>query len=297
MNNLLDRTDLIQDWLATNGPTYLLRFCGAVLVFILGRWLAGLLSKWFSVAMRRSHVDETLVRFFGHCVYIVVIVVVVLASLDMVGVQTTSIVAMIGAAGLAIGLAMQGSLANFAAGVLIIFFRPFRVGDFITAADASGVVEEIGIFTTQLRNADGRTIIVPNSRVTGGNIINYMSHDARRLELTVTVSLTDDPGVAKAAIERAVKDVPQVLPEPKAIVGINRFVDLGMEFAICPWVNFRDEYAAKFALNEAILRELDAAGCTVSSPALTWLNGFDQAKTLKKGRATGQSSALASSAR
>ncbi len=289
LDQLLDKLDFIRDWFVVNGLNYSLRLCGALVLFIVGRWLASAAAKAMTAALRKSHLDETLVRFFANVANVLVILVVVLASLDLVGVQTTSIIAMIGAAGLAIGLAMQGSLSNFAAGILIIFFRPFQVGDFISAADANGLVEDINIFTTTLRMADNRAIIVPNARITAGNIINFMAQDARRLEMSVVVSYFDNPATAKAAIERVLAAEPLVLAEPKAVVGINRFVDFGAEFAIWPWVKLRDEFTARFALNEAIMRELEAAGCTIPTPAATWLGTSDQVRAAKR-PATGEQS-------
>jgi small conductance mechanosensitive channel len=203
------------------------------------------------------------VRFTTHGVNLLVLVAVVLACLDLVGVQTTSIVALIGAAGLAIGLAMQGSLANFAAGMLIIFFRPFRVGDFIAAADTSGTVEEISIFTTHLCTPDNRSVIVPNARITNGNIVNHTARDRRRIELKVCIGYDADVQAARSIIESVLTSEPRILSEPKPVVGLMTLGETSVELAVWMWVRLKDELEVKFAVNEALKRELEHGGCAI----------------------------------
>jgi small conductance mechanosensitive channel len=161
--------------------TYGLSVLAVILMVVVGRWLASVLSLWIERAMERAQVDPTLTRFVKHLSYMGLLVFVALSALSQLGIQTTSFIAVLGAAGLAVGLALQGSLANFAAGVLMIIFRPFQVGDFIEAAGTSGMVQEIQIFNTILNTADNRRIIIPNASITTGNITNYSANDTRRL--------------------------------------------------------------------------------------------------------------------
>lgn len=207
--------------------------------------------------------DETLVRFFGHVISITVIVVAVLASLDLIGVHTTSLVAILGAAGLAIGLAMQGSLSNFAAGVLIVLFRPFRVGDVVDIAANSGRVAEISIFTTTLQTLDNRQIIIPNSSITTGIITNHTVSKTRRLEILLFVGYKQDLKIAREAVMRVIENEKRVLTEPKPVVGVSKLNETGVDLLVWAWVTFDDLNELteiKLKLNEAFKHELVAAG-------------------------------------
>jgi small conductance mechanosensitive channel len=253
-------------WLATQGLEFLLGLVSAAVIFVVGRWLTGRLSRLVGRGLERAKVDATLRAFLVRIVQVLLLVVVVLAALDRLGVKTTSLVAIIGAAGLAIGLAMQGSLSNFAAGVMIIFFRPFRAGDFIDAGGVKGIVEEISIFHTHLRTPDNLKVIVPNAQVNGGAITNFSAKDTRRCDFTVGVSYEDDLKVAKEAIWGVLRADARILQDPAPIVGVMNLGESAVEIVIWPWVKAGDFLAVKFDLNEGVKAALEAAGCTIPYP-------------------------------
>lgn len=265
-NALVSLFEPVKLWLATQGLEFFLRLVTAVLIFLIGRWIAARLCRFFDRGMERGHVDPTLRSFLVRIVQVLLLVVVVLAALDRVGVKTTSLVAIIGAAGLAIGLAMQGSLSNFAAGVMIILFRPFKVGNFIDAGGVKGIVEEISIFHTHLRTPDNLKVIVPNSQINGGTITNFSAKDTRRCDMTVGVSYDDDLKAAQAAIWRVLNADERILKDPAPIVGVMNLGESSVDIVVWPWVKAPDFLAVKFHLNEAIKAELEAAGCSIPYP-------------------------------
>jgi small conductance mechanosensitive channel len=174
----------LQEW----GAFYGLKIVAAIIVLIVGRWTAKAISKLVKRLLTKRNVDPTLISFVGNVAYIALLTFVVIAALAQLGIQTTSFIAIIGAAGLAVGLALQGALANFAAGFLMIIFRPFKTGHYIEGAGVAGVVEEIHVFTTQLRTPDNKTVIIPNAKLMGDNIINYSAKGSRRVDLLIGVS-------------------------------------------------------------------------------------------------------------
>jgi small conductance mechanosensitive channel len=216
--------------------------------------------------MTKGKVDETLVKFVGNITYVVLIVIVVIAALNQLGVQTTSFIAIIGAAGLAIGLALQGSLANFAAGVLMIIFRPFKLGDYVEGAGAAGTVEEISIFTTHLKSPDNKTIIIPNAKITGDNIINYSAKDSRRLDLVFGVSYNDDLQKVKAVLYDILKNDDRILKDPAPTIGVLELADSSVNFAVRPWVRTGDYWTLFFDLKEKIKERFDAEGISIPFP-------------------------------
>ncbi len=263
---LADIIATLKTWLATQGLAFGLRLLAAVAIFVIGRWVAGALSRGFGRLLDRAKVDPTLSGFFVRVVQVLLLVVVVLAALDQVGVKTTSLVTILGAAGLAIGLAMQGSLSNFAAGVMIIIFRPFKVGNFIEGGGVKGIVEEISIFHTHLRTPDNLKVIVPNSQINGGAITNFSAKDTRRCDLTFSVSYSDDLKVAQETIWKVLKSDERILQDPAPIVGVMNLGASGIDIVVWPWVKSSDFLPTKFFLNETIKRELEAAGCTIPFP-------------------------------
>jgi small conductance mechanosensitive channel len=258
--------DAVQIWLATEGLAFLLRLLAALLIFLIGKWVARFISGLISGALTRAKVEPTLGRFLTRIAYTVLIVVVAMAALDMVGVKTTSMIAIIGAAGLAIGLAMQGSLSNFAAGVLIIIFRPFKIGDFIEAGGVKGIVEEISIFTTNLRTPDNLGVIVPNSAITGGSITNFAAKDTRRCDLKFGIAYDDDIAAAKKAIWDVLNADPRILKDPAPTVGVMELADSSVNIVVWPWVARADFLQVKFDLNERIKAALESAGCSIPFP-------------------------------
>jgi small conductance mechanosensitive channel len=252
----------LQEWAAF----YSLKIVAAVAIFIVGRWIAKLLRNLVERIMTKGKVDETLVKFVGNITYVVLIVIVVIAALNQLGVQTTSFIAIIGAAGLAIGLALQGSLANFAAGVLMIIFRPFKLGDYVEGAGAAGTVEEISIFTTHLKSPDNKIIIIPNAKIIGDNIINYSAKDSRRLDLVFGVSYNDDLQKVKAVLYDILKNDDRILKDPAPTIGVLELADSSVNFAVRPWVRTGDYWTLFFDLKEKIKERFDAEGISIPFP-------------------------------
>jgi small conductance mechanosensitive channel len=245
---------------------YGLKIVGAVIIFLVGRWIARLLSNLAGKALIRAKMDETLVRFIKDLSYVGMLVFVILAALAKIGIQTASFIAVLGAAGLAIGLALQGSLANFAAGVLMLIFKPMRVGDFVEAGGAKGSVKEVGIFTTILNSPDNVRIIVPNAQVMGGNISNYTVNGTRRVDLVIGVSYEDDLKKAQKAIEKVLAADERILPEPATVVAVSELADSSVNFVVRPWVNGSDYWPTYFDLTAKIKVALEKDGLTIPFP-------------------------------
>ncbi|MBW2248972.1 MAG: mechanosensitive ion channel [Deltaproteobacteria bacterium] len=219
---------------------YGLKVIAAVVVFVVGRWIAKGLTKFAENVMNKRQVDPTILSFVANMTYIALLVFVVLAALGQLGIQTTSFIAIIGAAGLAIGLALQGSLANFAAGFLMIIFRPFKVGDFIEGAGVAGTVEVIQIFTTQLNTPDNKTVIIPNAALTAGNITNYSAKGTRRVDLVFGIGYGDDIDHAKKVIMDVLAREERILKDPATTIGVVELADSSVNFAVRPWVTADD---------------------------------------------------------
>ena len=216
--------------------------------------------------MSRSNVDETLVTFVANLAYMGLMALVVISALGQVGVNTTSFAALIAAAGLAIGFALQGSLGNFAAGVMLILFRPFNVGDFIEAAGVAGVVEEVQVFATRMRTGDNKTIIVPNGQITGGSIINYSAKDTRRVDLVFGIGYSDDLQKAKAILNEIVSADERVLADPEPVIAVLELADSSVNFAVRPWVKTGDYWGVFFDLQEKVKLEFDRQGVSIPFP-------------------------------
>ncbi len=239
---------------------------GAVATLVLGWFGAKILRSLVGRGMRRAQVDEILIRFVANLVYSGVMVLVVIAVLGRLGVNTTSFAAVIAAAGLAIALAFQGSLSNFASGVLVMIFRPFSVGDFIEAGGVSGVVEEVQIFTTSLKTPDNRAIVLPNSQVTGGAITNYSAKDVRRVDLVFGIGYGDDMRRAKAVMERVLAAEGRVLQDPEPTVAVSELADSSVNLVCRPWVRTEDYWPVYFDLTEAMKTAFDAEGLSIPFP-------------------------------
>ncbi len=241
-------------------------FLAAVAIFVVGRWFAKWLAGLSEKAMTRMEIDPTLIGFVRKLVYVMLLTFVVMAAIAQLGIQTTSFIAVLGAAGFAIGLALQGSLANFAAGVLLIIFRPFKVGDFVEAAGISGVVEALQIFTTTLRTGDNKTIIVPNGQIGSGIIINYSTKDTRRVDLTFGVGYGDDLDHVRNVIEQVLDEDDRILDDPPYTIAVSELADSSVNFAVRPWVRSGDYWPVFFALNEAIKKRFDKEGISIPYP-------------------------------
>ena len=252
----------MQEWIALYG----LKVLAALVIIVIGRFAAGGIRSLVRRLLQRSRVDEILVSFTGSVIYVAIIAFVIIAALGQLGVQTASFIAVIGAAGLAVGLALQGSLANFAAGVLMIIFKPFKVGDFIEGGGVLGVVEAIGIFTTELKSPDNKKIIVPNAKMTGDNIVNYSAKDLRRVDIVAGVSYADDIDKVKSILRDILSNDDRVLKDPAPMICVLELADSSVNLAVRPWVKTADYWDVFFATQESIKKRFDAEGITIPFP-------------------------------
>ena len=238
----------------------------ALLVFIVGRWIAKLLTKGLEKVMIKGKVDQMLVSFLSNIAYAALLAVVVLAALEQLGVNTTSALAILGAAGLAVGLALKDSLSSFAAGVMLIIFRPFKLGDFVEAGGVSGVVEEIRIFHTVLKTGDNREITMPNAQIYSGTIINYSARDTRRIDLVIGIGYDDDIKKASDLLKQVLEADASVLKDPAPTVMLLELGASSVDFAVRPWVKSGDYWGTRAALLEAIKTTFDREGISIPYP-------------------------------
>ena len=238
----------------------------ALAIFIIGKWVARKLGSAVTKLLEKGSGDPMLVRFVGNIVYFALLTFVILAAIAQMGVQTTSFVAALGAAGFAVGLALQGSLGNFAAGILLLAFRPFRVGHFIEGAGTAGTVEEVHIFNTILRTPDNKSIVIPNSQLTSGTITNFTAKTERRVDLTFGVSYSDDIDKVKAVIREVMAEDDRILPEPAPVVGLMSLGESSVDFVVRPWVKSENYWPVLFDLNERMKKRFDAEGISIPFP-------------------------------
>ncbi len=239
---------------------------GAILVFIIGKMIAKALTGVARKVMKKGDMDETIIKFLGNIVYGILFAFVVIASLSQLGVETTSLAAIFAAAGLAIGLALQGSLSNFAAGVLIIAFRPFKVGDYVEIAGVEGDVEEVSIFTTTLNSKDNKTVIVPNGQVTDGVITNFTNQSTRRVDMVFGIGYGDDIKKAKDVLKSIVDDNPLILDNPGTDLFVSELADSSVNFTLRPWVKTEDYWTVFGEVHEAVKLRFDAEGISIPFP-------------------------------
>ena len=240
----------------------------ALAIFIIGRFIAKVLVNIAKKIMTKAKIDAILVNFIGSIISTVLLLFVVIASLDQLGVNTTSLIALIGAAGLAIGLALQGSLQNLASGVMLIVFRPFNDGDFIDAAGVTGVVESIGIFTTTMRSGDNREIIVPNGSIFGGTITNFSRRDTRRVDMVFGIGYDDDIKKAKEVLTRILEEDERILKDPAPLVAVAELADSSVNFNVRPWCATGDYWNVYFDTHEKVKLAFDAEGISIPYPQM-----------------------------
>ena len=245
---------------------YGLKIIAAVVVFVVGRWIAKGFRNLCEKMMKKRNADPALVSFTGNLTYIGLLVFFVLAALAQLGIQTTSFIAVIGAAGLAIGLALQGSLANFAAGFLMIIFRPFKVDDYIEGAGVEGTVEKIQIFTTQLKTPDNKTVIIPNAKLTGDNIVNYTTKGTRRVDMVFGIGYGDDIDKAKKVVGEVLEKDSRILKDPPLVIGVSELADSSVNFVVRPWVKAADYWNVYFDTTESIKKHFDSEGISIPFP-------------------------------
>ena len=256
MKDLESLFDQSFDWLplVTDGITNLVI---GLIIFFIGKFIAAKLAKWCEHLMLKSSVDKAVVGFSSSIIYALLFAAVILMALDQVGVETTSFIAILGAAGLAIGLALQGSLSNFASGVLIIILRPFKSGDYIEAGGQSGSVDKIELFHTYLKTPDNRVVIIPNAAIMNGSIVNYSREKTRRLDLVIGISYDADIRQAKQIMEAIVTQDERILKEPEYVIAVAELADNSVNFNLRPWVKAEDYWNVRADLLETIKYAFD----------------------------------------
>jgi small conductance mechanosensitive channel len=247
---------------------YGLKIIAAIIIFIVGKWVANKLTAFIKKMMTKAQVDKTLVEFSESIIYFTLLLMVIIASLNQLGVNTTSFVAVFGAATLAIGLALQGSFSNIGAAVLIILFRPFKVGDVIEAAGVTGEVTDINLFSTIITPVDKRMVIVPNSSIIGGNITNFSNRDTRRVDHVFGIGYDDDLKLAKETLMEIVKADSRVLAEPEPFVAVGELADASVNFTVRAWTTTDDYWGVYFDMLETVKLTFDEKGISIPYPQL-----------------------------
>jgi small conductance mechanosensitive channel len=256
----------VEEFLATKGVDYGLRILAAIVIFLVGKWLTRILTNLIGRAMAKAKIEPTLVSFVKNVCYVGLIVFVAIAALSALGIQTAQFIAVVGAAGLAIGLALQGSLSNFASGVLLIILKPFKVGDFVELAGIKGTVQEIQIFNIVLNSPDNIRVTIPNAQVTGGSILNYTINGSRRVDLVFGVSYGDDINKAKKVIESVLAGDSRVLKDPAPTVAVVALSDSSVNFVCRPWVKPADYWDVYFDTTAKVKLALESNGLTIPFP-------------------------------
>jgi len=254
------------EMLKTTGFEFGINLVTAIAIFYFGRMVVGLLMRGLNKMMQSQDVDVTLQTFVTNLVRMVLLTFVIIAAISALGIQTTSFIAILGAAGLAIGLALQGSLSNFASGVLIVLFRPYKVGDFVEAAGISGVVEEVQILTTVLKTGDNKKVIVPNGQIMDSIITNYSANDRRRVDMVIGVSYDDDLDKVRSTLEQLVAADDRILDDPACTIAVSALADSSVNFVVRPWVKTADYWGVMFDLTEAIKKRFDKDGISFPFP-------------------------------
>ena len=240
----------------------------ALAIFIVGRWLVKGVTKLLKKLLEKSKMDAILINFVTSIISTLLLLFAVIAALDQLGVNTTSLIAVLGAAGLAVGLALQGSLQNFAAGVMLIVFRPFKTGDFVEAGGTMGVIESISIFTTIMRTGDNREVIVPNGAIFNGTITNYSARATRRIDMVFGIGYGDDIKKAKEIMEQVIAADERVLKDPAPLIAVAELGDSSVNFNVRPWVNTGDYWNVRFDLTEKIKLAFDENGISIPFPQM-----------------------------
>lgn len=264
MPDNLDPTLLINDYAIPWG----INIGMALLIFLLGRIVVSVVIRIVCALMERAKIDEMLINFLSNILRWVLLLFVIIAALGQLGINTNSLVALLGAAGLAIGLSLQSSLQNFAAGVMLIVFRPFKDGDFVEVAGTSGIVETIGIFTTTMRTGDNKEVIVPNGAIYGGTITNYSTRPTRRVDMVFGCGYGDDIRAAKALLEKIISEDSRVLADPEPKIAVSELADSSVNFIVRPWVNAADYWDVLFDTTEKVKLEFDANGISIPYPQM-----------------------------
>ena len=267
LNSTQQMLDDVSKVVTEKGVTLGLNILAAIAVYYVGKWVAGVALSLLGKVLERAKVDETLSQFLTALARALLMTLIVLLAVNRLGVDTTSLAAIVAAAGVAVGFALQDSLSNFAAGVMIILFKPFKVGDFVEASGISGTVEAISIFSTLMRTGDNKQIIVPNGSIIGGNIVNYSAKLTRRVDLVVGCGYADDLRAVKAFLNELVRTDSRILVDPEPVVAVSELGDSSVNFVVRPWVKTEDYWAVKWDLNERIKLGFDQRGFSIPYPS------------------------------
>ena len=252
----------LQEFIAFYG----LKIIGSIVIFIVGRWIAKIIKNIVRKIMAKKDLEGTVVSFACNITYVTLMVFVVIAALAQLGIKTTSLIAVMGAAGLAVALALQGSLSNFAAGFLIIIFKPFIKGDFIEGSGVAGSVEEVQIFTTILITPDNKKIIIPNDKLLGDNIVNFSALGTRRAELVIGVSYSDDIDKVRSVLQDIVDSDSRILKEPGSMILVKELADSSVNFILRVWVGKDDYWNVYFDTMETVKKRFDAENICIPFP-------------------------------
>ncbi|EOU2464576.1 small-conductance mechanosensitive channel MscS [Vibrio cidicii] len=268
---LVDSLAQAETWLTNNSDLFIqygVNIISAIIILFIGNMIVKAVANSVAKVLESKQMDKAVVQFIHGLVRYLLFVIVLIAALGRLGVQTASVVAVIGAAGLAIGLALQGSLSNFAAGVLIVAFRPFKSGDYVEVGGVAGSVEAIQIFQTVLKTPDNKMVVVPNSSVIGGPITNYSRHETRRVDMVIGVSYKSDLKKTKQVLRETLEKDPRILKDPDITIGVHTLADSSVNFVVRPWVKTSDYWPVYFDNMQAIKEALDANGIEIPFPQM-----------------------------
>lgn len=240
----------------------------ALVIFVVGQVIAKIISSMLGKVLSHTKLDTILVEFIQSLARAMLMIIVIIAALDQLGVNTNSVIAILGAAGLAVGLALQGSLQNFAAGFMLLIFRPFKGGDFVEAAGTAGIIEKIGIFSTVLHTGDNKEVIIPNGAIYSSNIINYSKRPTRRIDMIFSIGYEDDIRTARDVIANILRDEPRILPEPAPLIAVGELGASSVNLFVRPWVKTEDYWDVKFTVTEKIKLAFDESGITIPFPQM-----------------------------
>lgn len=262
MNLYTEYIQFGREWVLANGPNLI----AAIAIVVFGRWLVQWVAILIRKALTKSGMDLTLIHFLEKLVFYTLLIAIFIAAADQVGIKTTSFLAILGAAGLAVGLALKDSLSNFASGVMLILFTPFKVGDAVTAGGVSGSVVRIDIFHTIINTWDNQKIIVPNSKITSDIITNINANPTRRIDLTIGIGYDDDVAEAKSILQQLVQEDPRILVDPKPQIALAEFGDSSINIVVRPWVATHEYWNVRFDLLDRIKQVFDERNITIPYP-------------------------------
>lgn len=248
--------------------SYSLNIIIAIVIFLVGKKVARFAVDMLVKIMEKAKVDETLIKFLDNVLYAIAMVAIILAALGKLGIETTSFIAILGAAGLAVGLAFKDSLSNVGSGIMIILFRPFKVGDFVQTAGESGVIEEISVFHTIMKTGDNKIVIIPNSKITSDNITNFTGEDTRRCDFVFGVSYSDDIKLVKETLREIIEQDSRVIKEPEPMVAVSELANSSVNFTVRAWVNTEDYWKFRFDTIEKVKLTFDEKGISIPFPQM-----------------------------